>query len=92
VWKSISSPADLNKSNLSMTPSKANSAAPSFEVSTYVDQTAYLIGLPLPAGYHEGVISNFERICAIAQPLLEFSVPDDIEAAPIFTPECNAQP
>lgn len=59
---------------------------PENDLPTVVDQTAALIGLPIPANYRQGVIDNFERIAAIAQLVTEFSLPDDIELAPVFEP------
>ncbi|NER85170.1 MAG: DUF4089 domain-containing protein, partial [Leptolyngbya sp. SIO1D8] len=34
----------------------------SFEVSTYIDQTASLLGLNIPPDIRPSVIENFERI------------------------------
>lgn len=59
---------------------------PEKDLSTFVDQTADLIGLPIPAEYRQGVIDNFERIAAIAQLVTEFPLPEDTEIAPIFEP------
>ncbi|MEX0270209.1 DUF4089 domain-containing protein [Leptolyngbyaceae cyanobacterium UHCC 1019] len=56
------------------------------DLSAFVDQAALLIDLPIPADYRQGVIANFERIAAIAQLVIEFPLPDDIELAPIFEP------
>ncbi len=51
-----------------------------------VDQIAALIGLPLNPEHRPGVVTNFERIQAIAQLVMEFPLPDLIEAAPVFKP------
>jgi hypothetical protein len=59
---------------------------PEPDLSTFVDQAALLIGLPIPAEYRQGVIDNFERIAAIAELVTEFSLPEDIEIAPVFEP------
>lgn len=56
------------------------------DLSTFVDQTALLIGLPIPTEYRQDVIDNFERIAAIAQLVTEFPLPEDTEIAPIFEP------
>jgi hypothetical protein len=56
------------------------------DLVAYVDQAARIIGLEIPAEYHAGVVQNFERIAAIAQPVMEFPLPEDIEIAPIFEP------
>jgi len=51
-----------------------------------VDHIAALIGLPLDPEYRPGVATNFERLQAIAQLVMEFPLPDTIEAAPVFEP------
>lgn len=56
------------------------------DLSTFIDQTAVLIGLPIPAEYRQGVIDNFERIATIAQLVTGFPLPEDIEIAPVFEP------
>lgn len=56
------------------------------DLSTFVDQTARLIGLPIPLEYRQDVIDNFERIAAIAQLVTEFPLPEDAEIAPVFEP------
>lgn len=60
---------------------------PSFTPAAYVEQAAALIGLPIPPEYHQSVVENFERIAAVAQLVLEFSLPEAIELAPKFEPE-----
>ncbi len=56
------------------------------DLSTFVDQAALLVGLPIPTEYRQGVIDNFERIAAIAQLVTEFPLPEETEIAPIFEP------
>ena len=51
-----------------------------------VDHIAALIGLPISPEHHLGVVTNFERIQAIAQLVMEFPLPDTIEVAPVFEP------
>lgn len=53
---------------------------------SYIDVAAPMLGLPIPAEYREGVRQNLERATAIARPLLETLLDDDIETAPTFTP------
>ncbi|MGG6297190.1 DUF4089 domain-containing protein [Leptolyngbya sp. AN02str] len=60
------------------------SMEPSME--QYVDQTAAVIGLPIPSEYRAEVIANFARTAAIAQLVLEFPLPPEVEAAPTFQP------
>lgn len=57
-----------------------------FDVGEYVDLMALLLDLQLRDEYRDGVVANFERIMAIAQVVNEFSLPEDIEAAPTFEP------
>lgn len=52
----------------------------------FVEAMSEVVGLPIPAEYREGVVANIERIHTVAQFVLEFPLPDDIEAAPVFEP------
>jgi hypothetical protein len=52
----------------------------------YVDSTARLIGLPLDPAYRQGVIDEFSRSSAVAATLLNFSLSEEIELAPVFEP------
>ena len=52
----------------------------------YVVQMAQLLGLSIPPEQLAAVVENFERVQASAQPVLEFSLPDSLEAAPRFEP------
>ncbi len=52
----------------------------------YVDQTAKLLALPISEALRPGVVENFERIVAIAQPVLDFPLEDTDEPAPTFSP------
>ncbi len=51
-----------------------------------VDQIAALIGLPISHEHRPGVVTNFKQIQAIAQLVMEFPLPETIEAAPVFEP------
>lgn len=51
-----------------------------------VAQIASLVGLPLSPDHYPGVVANFERIQAIAQLVMEFPLPEEIEAVPVFEP------
>jgi hypothetical protein len=55
------------------------------EIEALVDASAAALALPLAAAHRPGVIQNFERICAIAQPVMEFALPAETELAPVFT-------
>jgi len=57
-----------------------------FNVGEYVDQMALLLDLQLRDEYRDGVVANFERIKAIAQLVNSFSLPEEVEVAPVFEP------
>ncbi|MEH2011663.1 DUF4089 domain-containing protein [Nostoc sp.] len=57
-----------------------------FDVGEYVDQMALLLDLQIRDEYRDGVVTNFERIRAIANLVNEFPLAEEIEAAPIFEP------
>jgi hypothetical protein len=56
------------------------------DVSVFVDQMAAIVDLPLQSEHRPGVVANFERIHAIAQLVMEFPLPEEIEVAPVFEP------
>ncbi|MBW4656115.1 MAG: DUF4089 domain-containing protein [Kaiparowitsia implicata GSE-PSE-MK54-09C] len=58
----------------------------SVDYGVYVDQTAAMIGLAIAPAYRDEVVANMQRTAAIAQLVLEFSIPPEIEAAPVFEP------
>ena len=57
-----------------------------FSAEVYVQQTSQLLNLSIPPEQMADVVENFERIQAIAHPVLEFPLPDTLEAAPRFEP------
>lgn len=75
-WKIVSA----HVSNALTVP---EAAAPSFDA--YVDQTAAALRLPLAPQHRAGVLLQFQRIAAIAAPLLAFPLPADTEPAAVFT-------
>ncbi len=56
-----------------------------FDASAYLDQAAGLVGIEVDDAYRPGVVENLERLAAVARLVAEFPLPDDIEAAPVFT-------
>ena len=52
----------------------------------YIDQMSQILGLPIPPDCRPGVVDNMIRTAAIAQLVLEFALPTEIDAAPIFQP------
>ena len=59
---------------------------PGDDPTDYVHAAASLIDLPLDPDGIPSIVTNFARIEAIAELVLEFPLPDNIEAAPIFEP------
>lgn len=58
----------------------------SVDLERYAEQTAALIGLPIPPDCKPGVIANLERTAAIAQLVLEFPLLPEAESAAVFVP------
>lgn len=59
-------------------------------IEEYVEQMALVLGLSIAPEYKPEVIDNFSRIAAIAQLVLEFELPQDVEAAPIYHPTAES--
>lgn len=66
-----------------MTDSTPNS----LDLDTLVSLMSQLIDLPIAPEYRPGVMANLARTQQIAQLVMEFSISDEIEVAPTFTPE-----
>jgi Protein of unknown function (DUF4089) len=62
------------------------SAAQSPDLATLVDLLAATLHIPLDPQHRPGVIANFERSAEIAQLVMEFPLPETLEAAPVFEP------
>ena len=60
--------------------------SPSVETEDYIKISAILLGIKLEPDVLPEVVENFNRIAAIAQPLLEFELTEDIESAATFEP------
>ncbi|NJO78809.1 MAG: DUF4089 domain-containing protein [Cyanobacteria bacterium RM1_2_2] len=58
----------------------------STDVPQLVDLMAQVVQLPLDPEHRPGVVANFERTIAIAQLVMEFPLPEEIEIAPVFRP------
>jgi Protein of unknown function (DUF4089) len=56
------------------------------DLAKWVDQMAILVDLPLRPEDRPGVVENFARIAAIAQLVMDFPLPETVEAAPVFEP------
>ncbi len=55
-----------------------------FDADAYVTTAAAMIGLEIDPQHRPGVVLNVERIAQMAALVMEFPLPDDIEAAPIY--------
>ena len=55
-------------------------------LEAYVQQVLQLLELNVLAEQLPCVVENFERVRTIAQPVLDFPLPDDLESAPTFEP------
>jgi hypothetical protein len=56
------------------------------DIARLVDEAAKAIGLPIAPEYRANVLVNFERSLAIARPLLEVELDDELTPAPVFRP------
>lgn len=56
------------------------------DVARLVDEGAKAIGLPIAPEYRPNVIVNLERAIAIAQPLLDVELDDELTPAPVYRP------
>jgi Protein of unknown function (DUF4089) len=53
-------------------------------IEAYVDHAAPLVGLTLTPEQRDGVVRNLATTFAVAQLVLDFPLPDDVDAAPVF--------
>lgn len=56
------------------------------DIGRLVDEAAKAIGLPIAEQYRANVIVNYERSMAIARPLLEVELDDELTPGPVFRP------
>ncbi len=56
------------------------------EAGAYVDEAAKRVGLPIAPEHRPGVIQFTGILLAHAALVTEFSLPDDVEPAPVFRP------
>jgi ketosteroid isomerase-like protein len=65
---------------------KIVSAHVSLVPQPYIDVAGHMAGLQIPPQFREGVQRNIERAATIARPLLDLTLDDSVEAAPVFEP------
>ena len=56
------------------------------DIARLVDEAAKALGLPIAEQYRANVIVNYERSMAIARPLLELELDDELTPGPVFRP------
>ena len=56
------------------------------QAADYVDQMAAALGLDLDPAYRDGVIANMVRTAEIAELVMDFPLPEDLEPAFAFDP------
>jgi hypothetical protein len=56
------------------------------DIARLVDEAAKAIGLTIAPEYRANVLVNYERSLAIARPLLEVELDDELTPAPVFRP------
>jgi len=56
------------------------------DIGRLVDEAAKALGLRIAEQYRANVIVNYERSLAIAAPLLEVDLDDELTPAPVFRP------
>jgi len=55
-------------------------------VAAYVDTAAPLVGLALTAEQREGVVRTLTVTLTMAELVMAFPLPDEVDAAPVFHP------
>jgi hypothetical protein len=63
-----------------------NAHEKSDHIAAYVDQAAALLGLTLAPEHRPGVVASLTLLGEIAGPLLDFPLPETLDAAPVFEP------
>ena len=56
------------------------------EIAAYVEAACALQGIALRDDERARVIAHFARLAALAAPLVELRLADDVEMAPVFEP------
>ena len=56
------------------------------DIARWVDEGSKAIGMPIAPEYRDKVIVDVERSLAIAQPLLDVVLEDELTPAPVFKP------
>jgi len=59
---------------------------PPFDPEAFMEAASALLGIEIDPAFRPGVIDNLRRSAAIAAPMLDFPLADDLEAATPFRP------
>jgi hypothetical protein len=65
--------------------------ADSFDPARYVPIAAAAVGLPLAPEDLGSVIAAFTVLSRVAGPVMAFSLPEDLVAAGVFTPDAEGE-
>ncbi len=66
--------------------SQQTQADSDIDLEAFLDHMAALVGTTIPEQYRAEVIAYLKLTRTIAQPMLEFELPEDTEPAPVFRP------
>lgn len=58
----------------------------SFDAEHYLDAAAAAIGLTIAPEHRPGVLANLKTVAAMAALVMDFPLPESVEAAPVFHP------
>lgn len=56
------------------------------DLTAYVREMSELLGLAIAPDYVPNVVKNVATLAAAAKLVMEFPLPDEVEAAPVFEP------
>jgi len=56
-----------------------------FDAEAYLDSASYLVGLAIAPDDRAAVVENLRAIAAVAATLMDEELPDELEAAPVFS-------
>lgn len=59
---------------------------PPLNPAEYIDRMALLLDLPIDPAYQPGIIDNIIRIIPLAQLVMDFSLPEEIDSSSEFLP------
>ena len=57
-----------------------------FDIAAYVEAASEAVGMPLDTEARARVVAQFEVTAAMAAQIMDFPLPPEAEAAPVFKP------